>query len=84
MTMTKAMECTEQHKMGKDWRQAAQDRDGWGDQPERCLAFLDNRVTDEEKEEVEEEVEEEEDSHAGHSIKLRPVVQCTNKRSHTQ
>jgi len=47
--------------MGIYWRQVAQDRDGWGDQLERCLAFLDNRVTEEEKEEVKEE-----DSYAGH------------------
>jgi len=40
--MTKAMECTERHKTGIYWRQAAQDRDGWGDQLEMCLAFLDN------------------------------------------
>lgn len=39
------------------------------DQLRRCLSFLDNGVTEEEKEgKAEEEEEEEEDSNAGHSI----------------
>jgi hypothetical protein len=37
--MTKVMECRERYKMGIDWRQAAQDRDGWG-RPARKVIIL--------------------------------------------